>query len=1249
MKIKHILWSILLLLLIPMTVVRSQSIKAPEPDRDMLFDVINNSFSEPPLIGDMRIEGNYAVGLLMLQIGGEYQESEGKFYVAKWNGSSWSLAVGGDEDFVEQIYKVPNKLLSKEEKDKIVEGLTLPVDLTLSEFDQDAELLATGYKLPWRCGTTQYVRHDWDSHNAAGMGVAIDIDMNLNTYVTAAAAGVVHYIKQDSNKCGCSSSLANDGNYVVILNDMGYYDYYVHIKQNGALVSVGQRVYQGQDIALSYKTGYTCGSRAVCDPGTCPVSNCNVYANLQFHVQNAAGARLRPAFDDVGVITIGYKTSGNCPPPVPAIPSGLTASDGTYTDRIQVNWNVVEHATTYQVYRATSAGGTRTHIANPGGTSYTDMDVTPGVTYWYWVKACNSTGCSNYSGGDSGYARIPIPTAPTNVQATDGTYTDRVDITWSSVTWATSYQVYRAESASGTRSQIATPTSNNYSDTTAFPGTTYWYWIKACNTSGCSDFSVYDTGYARIPIPAIPTNINASDGTSTEAVHVSWSGVEWAINYQIFRSDSIAGSKTQIGGSETLTFSDSTITPGVIYWYFVKACSVNGCSDFSVGDSGYAKIPIPSIPTYVSASDGEFIEKVHISWAGVTWAVDYQVFRASSSDGTKTQIATTSTPSFDDLTAVHGITYWYFVKACNTSGCSDFSLGDSGYAAFPIPEEPTDIAASDGTYPDKVLVTWSTVEWASNYQVFKAGTEDGIKTQIGTTETASYTDLEVVPEITYWYFVKACSTTGCSEYSTGDSGFALIPAPDIPTEVDASDGTYTDRVQITWSTVEWALNYQVFRANSSTGTKTQIGTSDSLSYSDLDIIHEVVYWYFIKACNDTGCSNYSVGDSGYAALPLPAIPEGVNASDGTYPDRVVVTWNEVNDANSYQIFRANSSTSTKTQIGTSATLSFDDTTIMLGQTYWYFVKACNSYGCSDYSLGDSGYAPVPIPGIPLGVNASDGTFEDWVRIDWEAVNDATSYQIYKAYQENGSRTLIANSTDLEFDDINVIVDVSYWYWVKACNSSGCSDYSLGDSGYAAMPILDPPTNVQATDGNHLDKVVITWDEVINAEEYLVFRAISPDATKTEIGSTASITFSDTSIIPGTTYWYYVKTCNSAGCSEFSEGDSGFAKMPVPNKPIGVKASDGSFSDYVKVTWSETDFAENYEVYRAISPSSVREYVNRVDEPEFNDYGVTVMTTYWYWVKACNSTGCSAFSDYDSGYAAGDYINYRIWFPLIQIK
>ena len=113
------------------------------------------------------------------------------------------------------------------------------------------------------------------------------------------------------------------------------------------------------------------------------------------------------------------------------------------------------------------------------------------------MKASNSYGTSGFSAYNTGYCQGTAPPAPTGVSASDGTYTDKVRVTWNSDSGATSYTVYRATSSGGTKTSLGSTSSTTYDDTSASVGTTYYYWVKASNSYGTSGFSAYDTGFSQ--------------------------------------------------------------------------------------------------------------------------------------------------------------------------------------------------------------------------------------------------------------------------------------------------------------------------------------------------------------------------------------------------------------------------------------------------------------------------------------------------------------------------------------------------------------------------------------------------------------------------------------------------------------------------------------------------------------------------------------------------------------------------------
>ncbi len=180
----------------------------------------------------------------------------------------------------------------------------------------------------------------------------------------------------------------------------------------------------------------------------------------------------------------------------PNAPTGVSASDGTYTDKVRISWSNVEAADEYRVYRCTNSSTSSCSGRSgwQGSTSYDDTSATAGTTYWYRVKARNDAGESSYSSASSGERAesVDTPNAPISVSASDGTYADKVRVTWGSVQAADEYRVYRCTNSSSTSScsgQSAWQSARIYDDTSVVPGTTYWYRVKARNDDGESPYS----------------------------------------------------------------------------------------------------------------------------------------------------------------------------------------------------------------------------------------------------------------------------------------------------------------------------------------------------------------------------------------------------------------------------------------------------------------------------------------------------------------------------------------------------------------------------------------------------------------------------------------------------------------------------------------------------------------------------------------------------------------------------------------
>ncbi|HKN23511.1 MAG TPA: glycoside hydrolase family 44 protein [Candidatus Acidoferrum sp.] len=168
----------------------------------------------------------------------------------------------------------------------------------------------------------------------------------------------------------------------------------------------------------------------------------------------------------------------------PSTPTNLQATAGNA--QVSLVWSASTGATSYNVKRSTTSGGPYTKISSPTSATYTDSGLTNGTKYFYVVSALNAAGESANSAEVNATPIAPqsAPPTPTNLQATAGNA--QVSLSWSASTGATSYNVKRSTTSGGPYTQIATPSTNSYTDTGLTNGTTYYYVVSAVNSSGQS-------------------------------------------------------------------------------------------------------------------------------------------------------------------------------------------------------------------------------------------------------------------------------------------------------------------------------------------------------------------------------------------------------------------------------------------------------------------------------------------------------------------------------------------------------------------------------------------------------------------------------------------------------------------------------------------------------------------------------------------------------------------------------------------
>ncbi len=164
------------------------------------------------------------------------------------------------------------------------------------------------------------------------------------------------------------------------------------------------------------------------------------------------------------------------------------------------------------------------------------------------------------------------------------------------------------------------------------------------------------------------TGVSASAGTYLDGVHVSWNAVSYATHYRVYRSDSSSSTsaKSLLTTTTGRSYVDSSAVADKKYYYYwirpiarTSAGTVKFEGELSVSGGGWKK-SLGAV-SGLSASSGTHYDGVHLSWTGPAGATKYKIYRSTSSSvSTKSLLATTTSQSYVDTSAVKLKKYYYY-------------------------------------------------------------------------------------------------------------------------------------------------------------------------------------------------------------------------------------------------------------------------------------------------------------------------------------------------------------------------------------------------------------------------------------------------------------------------------------------------------------------------------------------------------------------------------------------------------------
>lgn len=255
---------------------------------------------------------------------------------------------------------------------------------------------------------------------------------------------------------------------------------------------------------------------------------------------------------------------------------------------------------------------------------------------------------------------------------------------------------------------------------------------------------------------------------------------------------------------------------------------------------------------------------------------------------------------------------------------------------------------------------------------------------------------------------------------------------DMPADLQTKAINYKT-VQISWSSVDNADGYMVYRRTADSGWKKIASRVTDISYKDQKAVTGTTYYYTVKAYSyawgEMTVSSYDKdGVAGKARLGKVKIATANSESYST----IRVTWNKVSGANGYRVYRSTSKDGKYTAIGSTAknsAVTFLDKKAVTSKTYYYKVRAYRNvsgkkvYG--SYSATEKAKAVLSAPTLSAGSTSKTAVLE------WSKVKGADGYQVYASDSQNGTYTRIKITKGTGATDESLLTGKTRYYKVRA--------------------------------------------------------------------------------------------------------------------------------------------------------------------------------------------------------------------------
>lgn len=254
---------------------------------------------------------------------------------------------------------------------------------------------------------------------------------------------------------------------------------------------------------------------------------------------------------------------------------------------------------------------------------------------------------------------------------------------------------------------------------------------------------------------------------------------------------------------------------------------------------------------------------------------------------------------------------------------------------------------------------------------------------------------------------------------------ARLSKPAVTADYQRSSG----KPILSWNAISKAKQYDIYRASSKNGTYKKIDSTTELTYVDTSAEDGKTYYYKVRAVDKEPdySSAYSKVVSQISKLTRPVVKASNEASTG----EVKLTWESISGAEKYYIYRATSKNGSYKLIATAKDAFYVDKNGSVGKAYYYRVKAVHEKTEANSALSSviRAVQDMKCPTVEVKLNSASQPV-----VEWEKIDGAEKYVIYRATSKSGEYKKIKTTTDTSFKDTDANTGKTYYYKVKAIHS-----------------------------------------------------------------------------------------------------------------------------------------------------------------------------------------------------------------------